>query len=42
MCDGDVLSHLPLPECRTTVPMLPETIVLLEQLASVPSTATQI
>ena len=39
---ADALSRLPLSECPTTVPMLPETIALLEQLASVPLTATQI
>ena len=42
MCNADALSRLPLPDCPTTVPMPPETIALLEQLASVPLTATQI
>ena len=42
MCNADALGRLPLPECPTTVPMPPETIVLLEQLASVPLTAAQI
>ena len=42
MCNADALSRLPLPVCTTNVPMLPEIIVLLEQLASVPLTATQI
>ena len=42
MCNADALSRLPLPDCPTTVPMPPETIALLEQLASIPLTATQI
>ena len=42
MCNADALSRLPLPECPTTVPMPPETIALLEQLASVPLTVAQI
>ena len=42
MCNADALSRLPLPDCPTTVPMPPETIALLEQLASVPLTSTQI
>ena len=42
MCNADTLSHLPLPDCPTTVPMPPETIALLEQLASVPLTDTQV
>jgi len=36
------LSRLPLLECPKTVPIPPETIALLEQLASIPLTATQI
>ena len=42
MCNADALSCLPLPDCPTNVPMPPETIALLEQLASVPLTAAQI
>ena len=42
MCNADALSRLPLPDCPTNVPMPPETIALLEQLASVPLTAAQI
>ena len=42
MCNADALSHLPLPDCPINVPMLPQTIALLEQLASVPLTTTQI
>ena len=42
MCNANALSCLPLPECPTTVPMPPETVALLEQLASVPLTAAQI
>ena len=42
MCNADILSRLPLPNCPATVPMRPETIALLEQLASVLLTATQI
>lgn len=42
MCNADALSHLPLPDCPTTVPTSPETIALLEQSATVPLTATQI
>ena len=42
MGNADALSRLPLPDCPTTVPVPPETIGLLEQLASVPLTATQI
>ena len=42
MCNADALSCLHLPDCPTTVLMPPETIALLEQLASVPLTATQI
>ena len=42
MCNADALSRLPLPDCPTNVPTPPETIVLLEQLASDPLTATQI
>ena len=41
MCNADAL-RLPLPDCSTTVPMPPETIALLKQLASVPLTVTQI
>ena len=36
MCNADVLSRLPLPDCPTNVPMLPETTALLEQLALQP------
>ena len=42
MCNTDALSCLPLPDCSTNVPMPSKTIVLLEQLASLPLTATQI
>ena len=42
MCNADALSRLPLPDCPTNVPMPPETIALLEQLASIPLTAAQI
>ena len=42
MCNANALSCLPLPDCPTTVPMPPETIALLEELASIPFTATQI
>ena len=42
MCNADALSRLPLPDCPTNVPIPPETIALLEQLASVPLTAAQI
>ena len=42
MCNTDAPSCLPFPDCPTTVPMPPETIALLEQLASIPLTATQI
>ena len=42
MCNADALSRLPLPDCPATVPMPPEITALLEQLASVPLTATQI
>ena len=41
-CNADELNRLPLPDCPTNVPMSPETIVLLEQLASVPLTAAKI
>ena len=42
MCNTAALSRLPLPIHPTNVPMQPETITLLAQLASVPLTATQI
>ena len=42
MFNTDALSPLPLPDCATNVSMPPETIVLFEQLVSVPLTATQI
>ena len=42
MCNADALSRLHLPDCPTNVPMPPETIALLEQLARVPLTAAKI
>jgi len=42
MCNADTLSRLPLLDCPKTVPLSLETIALLEQLASVPLTVTQI
>ena len=42
MCNTDMLSRLPLPDCPATVPTSPETIALLEHLTCVPLTSTQI
>ena len=42
MSNADALSRLPLPECPPSVPKPPETIALLEHLAKVPLTSTQI
>ena len=40
--NADLFSRLPLPDIPTKVPVLPETILLMETLSSIPVTATQI
>ena len=42
ICNADALSYLPLSDCPTNISMPPKTIAVLEQLESVPLTATQI
>ena len=42
MCNADALSRLPLTDHPESLPKPPETIVLLEHLASVPLAASQI
>ena len=42
MGNADALSRLPLPECPENVPSPPETIALMEQLTTMPMSATQI
>jgi len=42
MGNADGLSRLPLPECPEHIPSPPETIALMDQLATMPMSAAQI